>query len=68
MQWATEASVDLMKSMSFETTELENSGFAAEVRGLSVSMSATFVCRRCPREIIEIQRIKMEKCAFQCCD
>jgi len=50
-----------MKSMSFETTDLENSGFAAEVRGLSVSMSATFVCRRCPREIIEIQRIKMEK-------
>jgi hypothetical protein len=61
MQWATEASVDLMKSMSFETTDLENSGFAAEVRGLSVLMSATFVCRRCPREIIEIQRIKMEK-------
>ena len=50
-----------MKSMSFETTDLENSGFAAEVRGLSVSMSATFVCRRCPRKIIEIQRIKMEK-------
>jgi hypothetical protein len=40
---------------------LKKSGFAAEVRELSVLMSAAFVCRRCPRKIIEIQRIKMEK-------
>jgi hypothetical protein len=47
--------------MSFETTELGNSGSAADADGFSVTRSAASVCMSCPIKTMEILRIKMEK-------
>jgi hypothetical protein len=47
--------------MSFETTELGNSGFPADGDRFSVTMSAASVRMSCPIKTMEILRIKMEK-------